>query len=78
MSKKQRDQLYVEVIRHQQSNASPPHQVQQPAYHPYHQQQYQAPVVDDQYLQQYANISPYMNPYMNPVYVSVPYFRAVL
>ena len=74
MSKKQRDQLYMEVVRHQQTIAnSPPLPVQQHQYHQYHQQQYQPPA-EEQYLQQYANISPYMNPYMNPAYVSTLIF----
>ena len=67
MSKKQRDQLYVEVIRHQQTAVSPP-QVQQYQY----PQQYQHQI-DDHYLAQYANISPYMNPYVNPAYVSLDF-----
>ena len=74
MSKKQRDQLYMEVVRHQQTIVnSPPLPVQQHQYHQYHQQQYQPPA-EEQYLQQYANISPYMNPYMNPAYVSTLIF----
>ena len=50
MSKKQRDQLYVEVMRHQ--TAQPPPQ------HHHHQAAAAAQAAEAHYLAQYANITP--------------------